>query len=94
MIKPPDTSRQISENSSVISDKNVPLPFAGRGSDDWFLNICETGGKPVDILRLPGSYSVAWLRQCAPVTLWTPGCSLNGKHLRDSNGCCALRKQN
>lgn len=69
MIKPPDTSGQISENTSVISDKNVLLPFAGRGSENWFLNICESGGKPVDILRLPGSYSVAWLRQRAPVTL-------------------------
>lgn len=93
MIKSPDTLGQISENSSVISDKNVLLSFAARESDDWFLNICENEGKPVDILRLPGSYSVAWPRQHA-CTLWTPGCSLKGKYLRDTNGCYGLRKQN
>lgn len=93
MIKSPDTLGQISENSSMISDKSVLLPFAGRGSDDRFSNICENGGKPVDILRLPGSYSVAWPTQHACI-LWTPGCSLKGKYLRDANGCCGLRKQN
>lgn len=53
-----DTWGQISENSSVISDKN-DLRFAGRESNDCFLNACENGGKPVDTLILPGSYSVA-----------------------------------
>lgn len=69
------------------------FPFVGGRSDGCFLNICESGGKPIDILRLPGSYSVARLGQSAPVTLWTPECSLKGKHARDSNGCCAFRKQ-
>lgn len=77
----------------MISDKNVLLPFAGRESNDWFLNACESGGKPVDILKLPGSFLVAQLSQSAPVTLWTPECSLKGKHLRDSNSWCAFRKQ-
>jgi len=93
MIKLPDTLGQISENTNVISDKNIILPFAGRGSVGWILNICESGGKPVDFLRLPGSHSVVWLRLHVPVTLWTPESSLKGKHLRDSNGSVLSEKR-